>query len=38
LLMDNRSTERMGFGVEVFQEIMLLRDMLDTRFKLALED
>lgn len=38
LLMDNRSTERMGFGVEVFQEILLLRDMLDTRFKLALED
>ncbi len=38
LLMDNRSTERMGFGIEVFQEIMLLRDMLDTRFKLALED
>lgn len=38
LLMDNRSTERMGFGIEVFQEIMLLRDMLDTRFKLALEN
>jgi len=38
LLMDNRSTERMGFGIEVFQEIMLLRDMLDTRLKLALED
>jgi hypothetical protein len=38
LLMDNRSTERMGFGLEVFQEIMLLRDMLDTRFKLALEN
>jgi hypothetical protein len=38
LLMDNRSTERMGFGVEVFQEIMLLRDMLDTRLKLALDD
>lgn len=38
LLMDNRSTERMGFGIDVFQEIMLLRDMLDTRLKLALED
>jgi hypothetical protein len=38
LLMDNRSTERMGFGIEVFKEIMFLRDMLDMRFKLALED
>ncbi|MDP1658961.1 MAG: hypothetical protein Q8L73_06370 [Methylotenera sp.] len=38
LLMDNRSTERIGFGIEVFQEIMLLRDMLDIRLKLALED
>ena len=38
LLMDNRSTERMGFGIEVFQEIMLLREMLDTRFNLARED
>lgn len=38
LLMDNRSTERIGFGIEVFQEIMLLRDMLDIRLKLALDD
>ncbi|MDP3819078.1 MAG: hypothetical protein Q8Q57_08800 [Methylotenera sp.] len=38
LLMDNRSTERIGFGIEVFQEIMLLRDMLDVRLKLALDD
>ena len=37
LLMDNRSTERIGFGIEVFQEIMLLRDILDMRLKLALE-
>jgi tetratricopeptide (TPR) repeat protein len=38
LLMDNRSTERIGFGTEVFQEIMLLRDILDARSKLALDD
>jgi hypothetical protein len=38
LLMDNRSTERTGFGIEVFQEIMLLRDILDTRLNLAIKD
>jgi hypothetical protein len=37
LLMDNRNTERMGFGVEVFQDILLLRDLLDMRLKLALD-
>ncbi|MDP1765890.1 MAG: hypothetical protein Q8K83_03205 [Methylotenera sp.] len=37
LLTDNRSTERIGFGKEVFKEIMLLRDMLDIRLKLSLD-
>jgi hypothetical protein len=37
LLMDNRNTERIGFGVEVFQDILLLRDLLDMRLKLALD-
>ena len=37
LLTDNRSTERMGFGVEVFQEILLLRDVLDMRLKMSLD-
>ena len=35
LLMDNRNSERSGFSREVFEEIMLLRNMLDTRVKLA---
>ena len=35
LLMDNRDNERTGFSMEVFQEIMLLRNMLDVRDKLA---
>jgi hypothetical protein len=37
LLMDNRFTERMGFSVDVFQDILLLRDLLDMRLKLALD-
>lgn len=35
LLLDNRNTERTGFGSEVFHEILLLRDILDERFKLS---
>lgn len=38
LLTDNRDSERAGFGLEVLQEIMLLRDLLDMREKLAHED
>lgn len=38
LLTDNRDSERAGFGMEVLQEIMLLRDLLDMREKLANED
>lgn len=35
LLTDNRDSERAGFSMEVFQEIMLLRDLLDVRDKLV---
>lgn len=35
LLTDNRDSERAGFGLEVIQEIILLRDLLDVREKLA---
>ncbi|MDP3088472.1 MAG: hypothetical protein Q8M99_09850 [Methylotenera sp.] len=37
LLMDNRESERTGFSLEVFKEIMTLRDILDVREKLAIE-
>lgn len=36
LLLDNRNTERTGFGAEVFHEILLLRDILEERYKLSL--
>jgi tetratricopeptide (TPR) repeat protein len=35
LITDNRNNERIGFSLEVLKEIMLLRDVLDTRAKLA---
>ena len=35
LLTDNRDSERAGFSMEVFQEIIMLRDLLDVRDKLA---
>ncbi|MDP1659110.1 MAG: hypothetical protein Q8L73_07130 [Methylotenera sp.] len=38
LLTDNRDSERAGFGLEVLQEIMLLRDLLDVREKLTHEE
>lgn len=37
LLTDNRDSERSGFSMEAFEEIMLLREMLDAREKLAKE-
>lgn len=37
LLLDNRNGERSGFSMEAFEEIMLLRNMLDAREKLAKE-
>jgi tetratricopeptide (TPR) repeat protein len=37
LILDNRDSERSGFNMEVFEEIMLLRNMLDAREKLAKE-
>ncbi len=37
LLMDNRDSKRTGFSMEVFQEIMVLRDILDVREKLEIE-
>jgi hypothetical protein len=38
LLTDNRDNERLGFSLEVLQEIMLIRNLLDVREKLAAED
>ena len=38
LLLDNRNNERTGFSIDVFKEIMLLRNMLDVREKLELVD
>lgn len=38
LLTDNRDSERAGFGLDVIQEIMLLRDLLDVRERLAREE
>ena len=35
LLTDNREKERMGFTMQVFQEIVLLTEVLDIREKLA---
>lgn len=35
LIMDNRHSERAGFSMEVFQELVLLRDLLVAREKLA---
>ena len=35
LLTDNRDSERAGFSMEVFQEIIMLRDLLDVRDKLV---
>lgn len=35
LLTDNRDNERLGFSLEVLQEIMLIRNLLDVRKKLA---
>ena len=35
LLTDNRDNERAGFGMEVFQELVLLRDILKARNKLT---
>jgi len=37
LLTDTRNHERTGFTMDVFEEIVLLRDMLDAREKLAQE-
>jgi tetratricopeptide (TPR) repeat protein len=37
LLTDTRNHERTGFSMEVFEEIVMLRDMLDAREKLAQE-
>jgi len=37
LLTDTRDHERTGFSMDVFEEIVLLRDMLDAREKLAQE-
>jgi hypothetical protein len=37
LLTDNRDSERGGFGLEVVQEILLLRDILEIREKLTNE-
>lgn len=38
LLLDNRGSERAGFSLEVFKEIMLLRGMLEMRQKLAVNE
>lgn len=38
LLIDNRNSERAGFSLEVLQEIMLLRSLLDVSDKLKEED
>lgn len=35
LLTDNRSSDRTGFSMEVFQELLLLRDLLNVHEKLA---
>lgn len=38
LLIDNHNSERAGFSLEVLQEIMLLRSLLDVSDKLKEED
>ena len=38
LLTENRSSDRTGFSMEVFQELILLRDLLNVREKLAESD
>lgn len=38
LLTDNRGSDRTGFGMEVFQELILLRDLLNGREKLTESD
>lgn len=38
LLTGNRSSDRSGFSMEVFQELLLLRDLLNVREKLAESD
>lgn len=38
LLTDNRGSDRAGFSMEVFQELLLLRDLLNVREKLAESD
>lgn len=35
LIMDNRQSERTGFSMEVFQELVLLRDLLTARERIA---
>ena len=35
LLTDNRSSDRTGFSMDVFQELILLLDLLNVREKLA---
>jgi tetratricopeptide (TPR) repeat protein len=35
LIMDNRQSERAGFSMEVFQELVLLRDLLTARERIA---
>lgn len=37
LLKDNRKSERSGFALGVFQEVLLLRNILDVREKMAVE-
>jgi tetratricopeptide (TPR) repeat protein len=38
LLTDNRGSDRTGFSMDVFQELLLLRDLLNVREKLAESD
>lgn len=38
LITDNRDSERAGFSMEVFQELVLLRDLLIVREKIATSD
>lgn len=38
LLMDNRASERAGFSMEVFQELVTLRDLVTVRAKMAVSE
>ena len=38
LLMDNRESERAGFSMDVFQELVMLRDILVVRAKMAVSE